>query len=84
MFLPVEALSVLEVGGVQAEVQHGADLGRWKGCSLRKVIVQKKALINSLYGFGGRDACEERDDIDVHLKLGTAFGKWKILAFFFS
>ena len=26
MFLALEALSILEVGGVQAEVQHGADL----------------------------------------------------------
>ena len=29
MFLPVEALSILEVGSVQAEVHHRADLGWW-------------------------------------------------------
>ena len=56
-------LYILEVGGLQAEVQHGADLGGWWGCYLWKVIVQKKAVMNSLDGFGGRDACQEGDDI---------------------
>ena len=63
MFVPVEALSILEVGGVQAEVQHGADLGRGKGCFFWKVIGQKKALVNGLYSLGGRAVSEEGNDI---------------------
>ena len=46
------------------------------------MIVQKKALLNFLYGFGGRDACAERDDIVgyqgllwLKFKMANLFGK---------
>ena len=48
MFLPVEPLFILKVGGCSS---------RWN------VIVQKKTLMNALYCLHGRDACEKENDV---------------------